>query len=135
MPTNLFGRGVERRPFESSGAAPGLLERQGEAEIENARPHVRPDDDVFRFKVPMQQAVLVRHRESARDFPQQAGFLLEIQFRRETVQRKTFDSLHDDGRRADFVQHGVNRHDGWVRQRRGVARLLQDSATNLGIGQ
>jgi len=82
----------------------------------------------------MEQTVLVRHGQSARDLAQEPGLLLEIQFRGKTIQRKPFDPLHDNGRRVGFVQHGVDGNDGRVGQRRRAARLIEEAAADLGVG-
>ncbi len=75
----------------------------------------------------MDKARLMRRRQAARDFAQQAGLLLESELCRESIQRKALYEFHHDGRWIGFIHNGEDRHHRRIGQRRRFAGFLQNA--------
>ena len=127
---NLFGRGVQGGAFKALSPAGGLLQGEGQPEIQKARAQVRADDHVVGLEIAVNQPALMRRGQTARHLAQQARFLLEAEFRRKPVQGIAFDPFHHDCRRLGFIEHGKNGDDRRIAQRGGMSRLVQDAAAN-----
>ena len=76
----------------------------------------------------------MRRCQSSGHLAQELSFLIEVQIRREAIQGKTLDQLHDDRGRARVIEHGEDRHDCWVGQRGGLSRFVQQSASDFLAG-
>ena len=129
----LLRRRVKRRALEAAPLPAGFFEREREAKIQNARPHVRSHDDVVRLQIAMNQPGGVGRGKSARHFAQQTSLLFEVELRREAVEREPFDKFHHDGRRIGFIEHRKNRDDGGIAEGGGVARFVEDALAHLRI--
>src|SRR5581483_3588980 len=128
---HLLGRSIERRAFESASEPPRLLQRKRQPEVQNSRAHIRPHNYIVRLEIAMEHAASMRHRERPRHLAQEPRLLLEIEFSGETIERKTLDQFHDNGRRIGFIEHREDRDHGWITQRGGIARLVQYSTPDL----
>ena len=130
----LRRRGLGRDPGQWTRAR--LRTRQlREPEVEDLDAAVFGDEEVLGFQVAMDDPLLVRRREPARDL----GRVVEHLAYRDPAsgqplaQRLAFEELRDDVRRAVVFAEVVDREDAGMVQRRRRARLLLEPAQPVGV--
>ena len=109
----------------------------GQPEVEDLHEAVGSDHHVLRLQIAMNDAAVVRRRQSLRHFGHQPHNLLErkVAFRRQVAQIASFDQLHDD--EGDLVDAAdvVDGDDVRMVELRRGARLLLEAAKTLDAGR
>jgi hypothetical protein len=143
---DLLGRHVMRGAHDHAGlradqrrGSGGRLLRGGEAEVEDLQQLALGDEDVLRFQVAMDHALLMRGGESVCDLcgPQQRFARADATLQA-IAQRLAFEQLHDQVRdRAAGLREladVVERTEVRMAQRRESARLALEAVPQLRVG-
>lgn len=151
LPADLLGRHVSHRAHDDAGAGFELRGRFGhlrrgreradrahelrQAEIQDLQSTVGGDEEILRFEIPVDDALLVRGGQPLGEL----SCIVDRLARREIgaghflAQRLTFEQLgHDVGRscvRADVI----NDQDVWMIELAGGARFLFEALQTVGI--
>jgi hypothetical protein len=144
-PFGLFGGHIGRGSHDQPGPRPQrrhrlfsgrALDELREAEVEDLRAAVARDHDVGRLDVAMDDAVGMRRGE-------RGGHLRAVLERcrhwqralgDDPIERRAFNQLHRDERRAGVLVDVVDRDDVRVVEGGGRARLLHEPPVAIGVG-
>ena len=127
-------RGLAARSPPRHGVIAGQLRQ---SEVEDLDAVVRRDEQVLGLEIAMDDPLLVRRREPARDGDGIVDRLAHRQRpgRQPLPERLPFEQLRDDERRASFGADVVDREDVRMVQRRGGACFLLEAVQRSGSAE
>ncbi len=137
-PKSLFGRHVLRRPHHHSGAGQRIhiLARSQDAEIEDRRQPVRPDENVSRLDVAMNEPSCVDEIQAGTELAHQRQQLVPGQrpaLAKVGGQSAAFELFHHDEGSPLHRTHRIHRDDVRVFQARGQSRFALEPGDQLRI--
>ena len=109
----------------------------GEAEVEDLDAAVPGQEEILGLQIPVDDALLVRRRETMRHLARDVDGLADRQRAclQAVAQRLALEQLRDDVRSPVLVADVVDGEDVRVVERRGGLRLLREASQAVGIGR